>query len=215
MRNRWLQDYIGTSSEQSVRRPSRSVIKTCEDGCVYRKPQNDMNVVARAWAKGRTPEKKPEELRTAKILQPRHLGGDATVRFLWSAKDARSPLDRICELVQRKLLRKRIDAQGLWASSPNCRQRRRFPRRKGGCWRLFVAQKSQVEILIVVMETASRVPNCVAADPLFRIAPKPWPRFGGAFSSRASHGCCHLPRLRGRPRLRRKGAAPRQPDDCA
>jgi hypothetical protein len=69
------------------------------------------------------------------------------------------------------------------------------------CWMwtgpLFVAQKSQVEILIVVMETAPHVPNCVAADPLFRIAPKPWPRFGGAFSSRASHGCCHLPRLRG------------------
>jgi len=63
-------------------------------------PNNDMNVVARAWAKGRTPEKKPEELRTAKILRPRHLGGDATVRFLWSAKDASSPLDRICELAR-------------------------------------------------------------------------------------------------------------------
>ena len=57
-----------------------------------------MNVVARAWAKGRTPEKKPEELRTAKILRPRHLGGDATVRFLWSVKDTTSPLDHICEL---------------------------------------------------------------------------------------------------------------------
>jgi CRISPR-associated protein Csb2 len=63
-------------------------------------PNNDMNVVARAWAKGRTPEKKPEELRTAKILQPRHLGGDATVRFVWSVKDASTPLDRICELAR-------------------------------------------------------------------------------------------------------------------
>jgi len=63
-------------------------------------PNNDMNVVARAWAKGRTPEKKPEELRTAKLLQPRHLGGDATVRFLWSVEDASSPLDRVCELVR-------------------------------------------------------------------------------------------------------------------
>jgi hypothetical protein len=27
----------------------------------------------------------------------------------------------------------------------------------------------------------------------------------------ASHGCCHLRRLKGRPRLRRKGVAPRQP----
>jgi len=63
-------------------------------------PNNDMDVVARAWAKGRTPEKKPEELRTAKILQPRHLGGDATIRFLWPVKDASSPLDRICELAR-------------------------------------------------------------------------------------------------------------------
>src|SRR5262249_53128989 len=38
------------------------------------------------FPKGRTPEKKPEELRTAKLLQPRHLGGDATVRFLWSVE---------------------------------------------------------------------------------------------------------------------------------
>jgi hypothetical protein len=37
-----------------------------------------------------------------------------------------------------------------------------------------------------------------------------WPRFGGAFFSRGSHGCCHLPRFRRRPLLRRKGAAPRQ-----
>ena len=28
-------------------------------------PNNDMNVVAKAWAKGREPEKKPENLRTA------------------------------------------------------------------------------------------------------------------------------------------------------
>src|SRR6516164_11329983 len=47
-------------------------------------PNNDMNVVAAAWAKGKPPEKEPEELRTAKILRPRHLGGDSTVRFLWS-----------------------------------------------------------------------------------------------------------------------------------
>jgi CRISPR-associated protein Csb2 len=63
-------------------------------------PNNDMNVVARAWAKGTTPEKKPEKLRAAKILRPRHLGDDATVRFLWSVNDATSPLDRICELAR-------------------------------------------------------------------------------------------------------------------
>jgi CRISPR-associated protein Csb2 len=63
-------------------------------------PNNDMNVVARAWAKGREPEKKPEELRTAKILRPRHLGGDATIRFLWSVESATSPVHHICELAR-------------------------------------------------------------------------------------------------------------------
>jgi CRISPR-associated protein Csb2 len=50
-------------------------------------PNNDMNVVAKAWAAGRQPEKRPEELRTRKDLQPRHLGDDATVRFLWRLVD--------------------------------------------------------------------------------------------------------------------------------
>jgi CRISPR-associated protein Csb2 len=63
-------------------------------------PNNDMDVVAKAWAKGKTPEKEPEKLRTEKILRPRHLGGDSTVRFLWSIKDASSPLDHICELAR-------------------------------------------------------------------------------------------------------------------
>jgi CRISPR-associated protein Csb2 len=63
-------------------------------------PNNDMNVVARAWAKGREPEKKPESLRTAKILQPRHLGGDATVRFLWPVKDASLPGQCICTIAR-------------------------------------------------------------------------------------------------------------------
>jgi CRISPR-associated protein Csb2 len=63
-------------------------------------PNNDMNVVARAWAKGREPEKKPENLRTAKILRPRHLGGDATIRFLWPVEDASLPVQRICEIAR-------------------------------------------------------------------------------------------------------------------
>ena len=63
-------------------------------------PNNDMNVVARAWAKGKTPEKKPEELRTAKILRPLHLGGDATVRFLWPVEDGSAPFHRICEIAR-------------------------------------------------------------------------------------------------------------------
>jgi CRISPR-associated protein Csb2 len=63
-------------------------------------PNNDMNVVANAWARGKKPEKEPEELKTNKILRPRHLGGDSTVRFFWSVKDANSTLDHICEIAR-------------------------------------------------------------------------------------------------------------------
>jgi CRISPR-associated protein Csb2 len=63
-------------------------------------PNNDMNVVARAWARGKEPEKKPEKLRTDKILQPLHLGGDATVRFLWSVGDGGSYQQQICEIAR-------------------------------------------------------------------------------------------------------------------
>jgi CRISPR-associated protein Csb2 len=59
-----------------------------------------MNVVARAWAKGKEPEKKPEELRAPKTLQPRHLGGDATVRFLWSLEDKSPYPQRLCEIAR-------------------------------------------------------------------------------------------------------------------
>src|SRR5262245_42819548 len=59
-----------------------------------------------------------------------------------------------------------------------------------GCGPLFVAQKSQVEILIVVTETASRVPElrCCGGDPLFRI-PQTWLRFGGAVCLPAAATC--------------------------
>src|SRR5262245_25805635 len=54
---------------------------------------------------------------------------------------------------------------------------------------LFVAQKSQVEILIVVTETASRVPELgCGGNPLFRI-PQTWLRFGGAFCLTAAATC--------------------------
>lgn len=50
-------------------------------------PNNDMDKVARAWAKGSEPEKRPAELRTDKDLRPHAVDGDATVRFLWPVED--------------------------------------------------------------------------------------------------------------------------------
>jgi len=47
---------------------------------------------------------------------------------------------------------------------------------------LFVAQKSQIEILIVFTETASRVPNCAAAEGTLSSAyPKLGPAEAGPF----------------------------------
>src|SRR5579885_3487898 len=39
-------------------------------------PNNDMDKVARFWAKGQEPEKQPNELRTSKDFRPHHLEGD-------------------------------------------------------------------------------------------------------------------------------------------
>jgi CRISPR-associated protein Csb2 len=50
-------------------------------------PNNDMDKVARDWARGREPEKQPNELRTAKELRPHRVAGDASVRFLWPIAD--------------------------------------------------------------------------------------------------------------------------------
>lgn len=46
-------------------------------------PNNDLDKVARAWAKNAKPEKFPNELRTDKNLRPHYLCGDTTARFLW------------------------------------------------------------------------------------------------------------------------------------
>lgn len=47
-------------------------------------PNNDMDVVAKAWAKGAPPPKQPSELRALKKLVPQLVAGDSTVRFLWA-----------------------------------------------------------------------------------------------------------------------------------
>jgi CRISPR-associated protein Csb2 len=64
-------------------------------------PNNDMDKVARAWARNVKPEKDPTKLRTEKYLRPHRLGGDATVRYLWPIADdewnnAKSHTDLLC-----------------------------------------------------------------------------------------------------------------------
>ncbi len=64
-------------------------------------PNNDMDKIARAWARDVEPEKQPSELRTAKDLRPHQVDGEATVRFLWPIPDedweaARSYVELLC-----------------------------------------------------------------------------------------------------------------------
>jgi CRISPR-associated protein Csb2 len=65
-------------------------------------PNNDMDKVASAWAKGIKPDKQPAELRTGKDLRPHLLDGDCTIRFLWPISDehwqiAQPHADIICK----------------------------------------------------------------------------------------------------------------------
>ncbi|HEX4077751.1 MAG TPA: type I-U CRISPR-associated protein Csb2 [Rhizomicrobium sp.] len=54
-------------------------------------PNNDMDVIARAWAVGKEPDKKPSQLRTLKPMRPTFINGNGTVRFLWPISDEEWP----------------------------------------------------------------------------------------------------------------------------
>lgn len=50
-------------------------------------PNNDLDVVARDWARGRPPRRQPAELKTLKTIQPNWLGEAGAVHFLWQLDD--------------------------------------------------------------------------------------------------------------------------------
>lgn len=56
-----------------------------EDGAALRiaVPNNDLDLVAAAWARGKTPGKGPAELKTLKTVRPAWLRGGDTVHYLW------------------------------------------------------------------------------------------------------------------------------------
>jgi CRISPR-associated protein Csb2 len=65
-------------------------------------PNNDMDKVARAWAKNKVPDKQPSELRTDKDLRPHRLAEDGPVCFLWPIAEAewekaRPHVEILCE----------------------------------------------------------------------------------------------------------------------
>lgn len=64
--------------------PPVIVAPQCRKGNEYRisVPNNDMDFLARYWARGAEPDKQPSELRTMKNVRP-YLLGDMTVHYLW------------------------------------------------------------------------------------------------------------------------------------
>jgi len=53
-------------------------------------PNNDRDVLAKAWAEGKKPAKTEAELRTMKTVRPTGLEDDETVHFLWTISDQES-----------------------------------------------------------------------------------------------------------------------------
>jgi CRISPR-associated protein Csb2 len=61
-------------------------------------PNNDMDVIAREWARGKEGAK-PDKLRTLKRLRPHRVDGDATIRFCWrldGSSVSRAHADLLC-----------------------------------------------------------------------------------------------------------------------
>jgi CRISPR-associated protein Csb2 len=51
-------------------------------------PNNDLDMIARSWAKGQESRKQTSELRTMKTVQARHLLDGETIHYLWAVPDA-------------------------------------------------------------------------------------------------------------------------------
>jgi CRISPR-associated protein Csb2 len=50
-------------------------------------PNNDLDTIASAWAKGKEPKKQPSELKTLKTVRPTRLQGLEAVHYLWELPD--------------------------------------------------------------------------------------------------------------------------------
>jgi CRISPR-associated protein Csb2 len=73
------------------RQPSPLIVAPCSETghpfCLS-VPNNDMDMIARSWAKGQESRKQPSELRTLKTVQTRHMLDGATVHYVWQVSDA-------------------------------------------------------------------------------------------------------------------------------
>jgi CRISPR-associated protein Csb2 len=60
-------------------------------------PNNDMDAIAAAWAKGQEPKKQPSELKTMKTVRPTHLRGADAVHYLYELPEGDGAhVDTLC-----------------------------------------------------------------------------------------------------------------------
>jgi CRISPR-associated protein Csb2 len=71
--------------------------------CTLFVPNNDLDIVARAWAQNKTPPKEPAALKTAKVMRPHYVDDPAQVHFLWPFENGDEPAEAktLCGLARR------------------------------------------------------------------------------------------------------------------
>lgn len=95
---RWLE-------ERSQEHPPEIIATTAIAGtpCTLFVPNNDLDIVARAWAQNKPPPKEPAALKTAKVMRPHHLTEPARVHYVWTMKGDSVPPEatRLCGLARQ------------------------------------------------------------------------------------------------------------------
>lgn len=90
---------------RSERNPPEIIAPAATPGspCTLFVPNNDLDIIAKAWARNKPPPKDPAALKTAKVMRPHHLDEPARVHFLWSLEDGDEPMEAatLCRLARR------------------------------------------------------------------------------------------------------------------
>lgn len=91
--------------ERSQDQPPEIIAATAVAGtpCTLFVPNNDLDIVARAWAQSKPPPKEPAALKTAKVMRPHHLADPSQVHYVWTMPEAMIPPEAttLCRLARR------------------------------------------------------------------------------------------------------------------
>lgn len=96
---------LGWLENRSQEQPPEIVAATAVAGtpCTLFVPNNDLDIVARAWVRNKPPPKEPAALKTAKVMRPHHLTEPARVHYRWHFVDATAAPEAtvLCRLARR------------------------------------------------------------------------------------------------------------------